>query len=135
MIWSPFRAAISHAPCKPKLTADDPFLAQRPAGSRRPHTDSKVQVVRRLIEETRLTYAEISARTGVARASICRWTQAGQWARPAFAPRATDTVPRWRASAKLRRRTLAARLHALAARAIRELEAAPRVDLAKLREA
>jgi hypothetical protein len=44
-------------------------------------------------------------------------------------------VPRWRASTKLRRRTLAARLHALAERAIRELEAAPRVDLAQLREA
>ena len=52
----------------------------------------------------------------------------------AFAPRATDTVPRWRASAKLRRRTLAARLHALAERAIRELEAARRRSR-QLREA
>ena len=57
------------------------------------------------------------------------------WERPLFAPRATDTVPRWRASAKLRRRTLAARLHALAERAIHVLEAAPRVDLTRLREA
>ncbi len=91
--------------------------------------------MRRLVETTLFTYAEISGRTGVAPASICRWTAAGKWARPAFAPRATDTVPRWRASAKLKRRTLAARLHALAERAIRELEAAPRVDLAQLREA
>ncbi|HWP14799.1 MAG TPA: hypothetical protein VNM46_04180, partial [Xanthobacteraceae bacterium] len=72
---------------------------------------------------------------GVAPASICRWTRDGSWVRPLFAPRATDTVPRFRASAKLRRRTLAARLHALAERAIRELEAAPAVDLAQLREA
>src|SRR5262245_32475753 len=135
MIWSPYRSAISHAPRSPKPTQDDPFHAQRPRGSRRPHTDSKVMHVRRLVETTLYTYAEISKRTGVARASICRWTQAGKCARPLFAPRATDTVPRWRASAKLKRRTLAARLHAQAERAIRELEAAPRVDLAKLREA
>jgi hypothetical protein len=135
MISSPFRNAISHAPGKPNPTADDPYVAQRPRGSRRPHTDGKVAAVPRLVEETLLTYGEISARTGVGRASICRWTRDGAWARPAFAPRATDTVPRWRASAKLKCRTLAARLHALAERAIKELEAAPRVDLAQLREA
>ena len=55
--------------------------------------------------------------------------------RPLFAPRATDTVPRWRASAKLRRRTLAARLHALAERACASSRPRPRVDLAQLREA
>ena len=76
-----------------------------------------------------------SPRTGVAPASICRWARDGAWERPLFAPRATDTVPRFRASAKLKRRTLAARLQALAERAIRELEGAPAVDLARLREA
>ncbi|HEY5850822.1 MAG TPA: hypothetical protein VIT62_08685 [Lysobacter sp.] len=91
--------------------------------------------MRHLIETTLMTYAQIAARTGVPPASICRWAQNGKWVRPLFAPRATDTVPRWRASAKLRRRTLAARLHALAERAVRELEASPRVDLAQLREA
>jgi hypothetical protein len=91
--------------------------------------------VRRLIEDTPLTYGEIAARTGVARASICRWTRDGSWRRHAFAPRATDTVPRARASARLKRRTLAARLDALAERAIRELEASASVDLDKLGEA
>jgi hypothetical protein len=129
---SPFRSVLRPTA---KPTADDPFILPRPRGSRRPHTDGKVDTVRHLIETTLMTYAEIARRTGVPPASICRWSQNGKWVRPLFAPRATDTVPRWRASAKLRRRTLAARLHALAERAIRELEAAPRVDLAKLREA
>ena len=112
-----------------------PNIAQSPRGSRRPHTDGKVAAVRRLVETTLFAYGEISARTGVGRASICRWTRDGAWARPLFAPRATDTVPRWRASAKLRRRTLASRLSALAERYVRELEASPGVDLARLREA
>jgi hypothetical protein len=110
-------------------------MPPRPRGSRRPHTDGKVAHVRRLIEETPLTYGEIAARTGVGRASICRWTQDGGWKRPPFAPRATDTVPRARASAKLKRRTLAARLTALAERHIHELEASACVDAQKLGEA
>jgi len=113
----------------------EPFVPPRPRGSRRPHTNGQVARVRALIEQTRYTYAEIAKRTGVAPASICRWTRDGSWVRPLFAPRATDTVPRFRASAKLRRRTLASRLTALAERAIRELKAAPAVDLARLREA
>src|SRR5262245_29364139 len=71
----------------------------RPRGSRRPHTDVQVAAVRRLIEETPLTYGEIAAKTGVGRASICRWTRDQGWKRHLFAPRATDTVPRARASA------------------------------------
>jgi hypothetical protein len=114
----------------PKLS-----MPPRPRGSRRPHSEGKVATVRQLVEQTRLTYSAIAARTGVAPASICRWTRNGAWERPLFAPRATDTVPRWRASARLKRRTLASRLHALAERAIRELGASPAVDLAKLREA
>ena len=119
----------------PAAAEPEPFIAPRPRGSRRPHTDGKVATVRRLIEQTLMTYGEIAARTGVAPASICRWTRDGGWQRPLFAPRATDTVPRWRASAKLRRRTLASRLSALAERYVRELEASPGVDLARLREA
>jgi hypothetical protein len=107
----------------------------RPRGSRRPHSDAKVAAVRRLIEQTPLTYGEIAAKTGVGRASICRWTRDGQWQRPVFAPRATDTVPRARASAQLKARTLAARLAALAERMIRELEDSARVDPEKLAEA
>src|SRR5436309_1970565 len=100
----------------------DAIVGPRPRGSRRPHTDGRVGHVRRLIEETTLTYGDIAKRTGVGRASICRWTRDGGWKRPLFAPRATDTVPTWRASAKLKRRTLAARLTALAERHIAELE-------------
>jgi hypothetical protein len=111
------------------------LVGSRPRGSRRPHADATVAAVRRLIEQSVLTYGEIAARTGVARASICRWTRDGQWQRPLFAPRATDTVPSARASARLKARTLAARLSALAERHIRELEAAPAVDFDKLAEA
>ena len=117
--------------------ADEPaaIVAPRPRGSRRPHTDAKVAKVRRLIEETPLTYGEIAAKTGVGRASICRWTRDGQWKRHAFAPRATDTVPRERASWQLKSRTLAARLAALAERMIREMEDSVSVDADKLSDA
>ena len=56
-------------------------------------------------------------------------------AAPAFAPRSTDMVPRWRASIRLRRRTLADRLLGLSERWVCELEAQPGVDFARLREA
>ena len=128
---SPYRAIFRRDPA-PDGSVDMP---PRPRGSRRPHTDMKVAGVRRLIEQTTLTYGEIAARTGVGRASICRWTVDGGWKRPAFAPRATDTVPRHRASARLKRRTLAARLTALAERHLRELEESGSVDAEKLAEA
>ena len=111
------------------------IVASRPRGSRRPHTDAAVAAVRRLIEETALTYSEIAARTGVGRASICRWTRDGGWTRHPFAPRATDTVPRPRASAQLRLRTLSSRMAALAERHIRELEESACLDPEKLGEA
>src|SRR5258708_6484611 len=111
------------------------FVAPRPRGSRRPHTDAKVARVRELIEQTTLTYGQIAARTGAGRASMCGGTRDGGWKRPPFAPRATDTVPRARASHKLKRRTLAARLSALAERYVRELEASASIDLDKLAEA
>ena len=120
-----FPPAIVRLSGRPAPAPDDePSMPARPRGSRRPHTDDRVARVRHLIEQTTLTYGEIAARTGVGRASICRWTRDGGWQRPLFAPRATDTVPRWRASTQLKRRTLAARLEALAERHIRELEAA-----------
>ena len=64
-----------------------------------------------------------------------RWTRDGGWQRPLFAPRATDTVPSARASARLKLRTLAARLSAVAERYVRELEDTPAVDLDKLAQA
>jgi hypothetical protein len=130
----PFLAPIARLHVKP----DEPEGMAGPPrtrGSRRPHADAKVAQVRRLIKETELTYGEIAARSGVGRASICRWTRDGGWKRPAFAPRATDTVPRMRASARLKSRMLAARLFALADRTVRELEETPGVDLDKLGEA
>ena len=119
-----------------RVLPDEPdAIAPRPRGSRRPHTDARVAAVRRLIEESTLTYGEIAKKTGVGRASICRWTRDGQWKRPAFAPRATDTVPRPRAGQKLKLRLLAERLRELAERHVRELEEAPRVDPEKLVQA
>ena len=86
-----FPPAIFRLSGRPAPAPDEPpAMPPRPRGSRRPHTDGKVAGVRRLIEQTTLTYGEIAARTGVGRASICRWTQDGAWKRPLFAPRATD---------------------------------------------
>ena len=132
MPYSPYPSIIRLSP-----RAHDPaaIVGQRPSGSRRPHTDAQVAAVRRLIEETTLTYLEIQAKTGVGRASICRWTRDQKWQRPLFAPRATDTVPSARASQKLKLRKLAERLHALAERAVRELEAQPDVDIDRLMQA
>ncbi|MDQ2084152.1 hypothetical protein RA307_28525 [Xanthobacteraceae bacterium Astr-EGSB] len=131
------RSLFAPSVMRVRVEPDDPraVVGRRPRGTRRPHRDATVAEVRRLIEQTELTYAEIAKKTGVARASICRWTRDGGWQRPVFAPRATDTVPTARASANLRRRTLAARLAVLAERAVRELEEAPAVDLEKLAEA
>jgi hypothetical protein len=122
--WSP----VARIGVRPPREEPDGTAAPRPRGSRRPHTDAKVAKVRRLIEETPLTYGEIAEKTGVGRASICRWTRDGAWKRPAFAPRATDTVPRERAGQKLKLRRLAERLRELAERHVRELEEAAHVD-------
>jgi hypothetical protein len=129
----PFSSSLPRIGVRP----DDPraIVGPRRPKSRRPHTDATVAVVRHLIESTALTYGEIAAKTGVGRASICRWTRDGGWTRHPFAPRATDTIRRVRASAHLRMRTLAARLAALAERYVRELEETPGVDLDKLAEA
>ena len=133
----PYRSAfdgpiIRRVRVTPERPEDFPQRAPR---TRRPHGEAQVAAVRHLIEQTELTYAEIEKRTGVGRASICRWTRDQKWVRPVFAPRATDLIPRARASARLKRRTLAARLDALAERTVRELESDPGVDLDKLAEA
>src|SRR3954454_9973545 len=105
MVFSPFRSAISHAPRK-KPTADDAFdISHRPRGSRRPHPDAKVGRQRRLIETTTMTYREISQRTGVPYTKISHWANEGHWLPTLDAPRAPDTVRRWRALRNLRRRT------------------------------
>jgi sirohydrochlorin ferrochelatase len=123
------------SPYAPLDEHPDAIVAQRPRGSRRPHTDALVARVRHYIEQTTLTYGEIATKTGVGRASICRWTRDHGWKRPLFAPRATDTVPSPRASQKLKLRKLAERLRDLAERHVRELEQAAPVDPDKLMQA
>ena len=124
-----------------RVTPDEPeqgppaITAQRPRGSRRPHSAETIAKVRNLFEHTDLTYAEIAAKTGVATGIITRWKRAGAWRRPAHAPRATEMVPDWRAGRRLRLRKLAFRLAALARRCVRELEEAPDVDIETLVQA
>ncbi len=126
-----------------RVEPDDPMgipTGERPRNakgqaSRRPHSDAKVAEVRHLIEKTRLTYGEIAARTGVGRASICRWTRDQAWVRDVFAPRATDTLPTARAGQKLKLRLLAERLRIIAERYVRELEEAPLIDADRLMQA
>lgn len=91
--------------------------------------------MRRLVEETTLTYLEIQAKSGIGAGLACRWARIHGWKRPVFAARSTDLVPRERASARLRLRWLGFRISALAERAVRELEASESVDLDKLAEA
>jgi hypothetical protein len=114
---------------------DDPTAVVGRHGPRQPHTDATVAAVRRLFEQSTLNYRQIAARTGVSTGAISYWSRDGGWKRPPFAPRACDTMPTARASAKLKRRMLGARLDALAERHVRELEASGCVDPVKLGEA
>src|SRR3954471_17889641 len=123
-----------------RVTPDDPeprppaIAGQRPCRAR-PHTGATVARVRQLFEHTDLTYAEIAAQTGVTPGIITHWKRDGGWRRPAYAPRATESVPDWRAGRKLKLRKLAVRLHAQAERCVRELEAAPESDVETLMQA
>lgn len=131
----PFRPSSPIARLSLRSDHDDPAAVVGRHGPRQPHTDAAVAAVRRLIEQSVLNYRQIAARTGVSTGCISNWTRDGGWKRPPFAPRACDTIPTPRASAKLRRRTLASRLDALAERHIRELEESACVDPVKLGEA
>lgn len=112
-----------------------PVAGGRPRSSKRPHTNAKVAEVRRLMEETTLTFREIAARSGVGVGSVMRWKRDGGWQRHPFAARATDTVPTARASRKLKLRMLGEKLHVLAERCVTELWNSPSVDLGRLIEA
>jgi hypothetical protein len=131
----PFHPPILRLSARPYEDEPNAVVAPRLPGSGRPHPDATFAAVRHLIETSTLSYGQIRARTGVSHATICRWARDGGWKRPPFAPRATDLMPTARASAKLRRRTLAARLDALAQRHVRELEESACVDPVKLGEA
>jgi transcriptional regulator with XRE-family HTH domain len=123
-----------------RVTPDEPaegppaIIEQRPCRAR-PHTAVTVAKVRHLFEHTDLTYAEIAAKTGVTPAIITHWKRDGAWQRPAHAPRATETVPDWRAGRRLKLRKLATRLEALAQRCVRELEQAHDVDVETVMQA
>ncbi|HEY8332894.1 MAG TPA: hypothetical protein VIQ05_03790 [Tardiphaga sp.] len=134
----PFRVVDSSVVRLTPGPAEDgppPIPGGRPRGSNRPHTNAKVAEVRRLIEETTLTYRQISAKCGVGRDTIMRWTRDGGWQRHPFAPRPTDTMPTARAGRKLKLRMLGTRLHALAERCVGELWSSETVDLDRLVEA
>jgi hypothetical protein len=124
-----------------RVTPDEPaegppaITAQRPPGSRRPHTDRVYAEVRRLIEHTALTYREIQAKTGVDSSTISCWARDGKWVRPLDAPRSSDRMPTYRASRRLKLRKLAGRLEALAERCVRELEQSPSVEVDTLMQA
>jgi hypothetical protein len=112
-----------------------PVTGGRPKGCKRPHTNAKVAELRRLIEQTTLTYKQIAAKSGVGLGTVVRWKRDGGWQRHPFAPRATDTVPTARASRKLKLRMLGAKLHLLAERCVCELWNGPTVDFDRLMQA
>jgi hypothetical protein len=126
--------ALTRLRVKPDEPPEGPpaIDGHRPRGSRLPHTDTTVAAVRHLIEQTTLSYSRITAKTGVSAACISRWACDGGWQRPPFAPRPSDMMPTARAGQRLKLRRLAERLRALAERAVRELEEAPRVDIEAL---
>lgn len=135
MRFFPFRPSSPIARLNLRPDHDDSAAMVARYGPRQPQTDAAVAAVRRLIEQTTLNYRQIAARTGVSTGSISNWKRDGGWTRPPFAPRACDTIPAARATAKLKRRMLGARLDALAERHVRELEASACVDPVKLGEA
>jgi uncharacterized protein YerC len=122
------------APDKP-AGVPPPIIQARLPRSRRPHTDMTYAEVRELIERTALTYEQIKARTGVNDATISCWARDGGWVRPLDAPRSSDRMPTFRARRRLKLRKLAGRLQWLAEHNVRQLEAAPDVDLDGLLQA
>jgi transposase len=140
MVTPYIRSQLNSGIVRLRVTPDEPAegppaIAQRPPGSRGPHSDMTVAKVRHLIENTALSYREIAARTGVSRYSIYCWTRDGKWVRPLDAPRASDRVPTYRASRRLKLRKLADGLQTLAEHYVRQLEETPGVDLDRLTQA
>ncbi|MGM4904675.1 hypothetical protein AB8B21_13770 [Tardiphaga sp. 866_E4_N2_1] len=112
-----------------------PMPGGRPKGSRQPHANATITAVRRLIEQTTLSHAQIAAKTGVSKASVTKWACNGGWQRHPFAPVASDTVPGFRAGRKQKLRQLGNKLHLLAERCVTELWNSPSVDLDRLVQA
>ena len=127
--------SITRLSGRPRLPSANAPEAQWPHVKGRPYPEATVEAVRRLFEDTTLTYPQMAARMGVSPASISRWSQIGGWTRPLFAPRSMLTVPTPRATAYNKHRFLSRRLLALAERYVGELENASTIDLDRLAEA
>jgi hypothetical protein len=135
---SPIRVLDSSLDRLVLATLDDgppPVPGGRPKGCKRLHTNAKVAHVRRLIEQTSLTYKQIEAKTGVSAGTVGRWKREFNWTRHPLAPRASDTVPTERAGRRLKLRMLSSKLQQLAERYVDELWQSPSVDLNRLIEA
>lgn len=133
---SPIRIIDSSAEhAVPEAQRGPPPVPDRSKGCRRPHSNATVAAVRRLIEETTLTYKQIAKKTGTSPGTVGTWTRESGWQRPLFAPRATDLTPTRRARRRLNKRMLQPRLQALAERCVSALEASESIDLDRLIEA
>jgi hypothetical protein len=119
----------------PEAERGPPPVPDRTKGCRRPHHNKTVAAVRRLIEETTLTYKQIAAKTGTSPGTVGTWTRESGWHRPLFAPRASDLTPSRPARRRLNKRMLQARLQALAEHCVGALEGSESVDLDRLIEA
>jgi hypothetical protein len=141
MVTPYIRSQLSSGLVRLRVTPDEPaegppaITEQRPNRSRLPHTDLTVAKVRHLIENTALTTRQIQAKTGVVSSTISVWARDGKWVRPLAAPRASDRMPTYRASRRVKLRKLAGRLEALAERCVRELEQSPHVEVDTLMQA
>ena len=115
-------------------TTDGPphIPGKRPPRCKRLHTDATVAAVRRLVEETTLSYRQITAKTGVNTGTISVWARDGGWQRSPFAPRSPDTRRTASARHRLKLRKLGHNLHTLAERYAGELSESPAVDLDRL---
>jgi len=129
--------ALTRLRIKPDEPAEGPpaIDGPRPPGLRRMHSDLTVARVRHLVETTGLSYREIGLKVGIPHSNITGWKRDHGWQRPPYAPRHKDMIPTARAGRRLKLRRLAEQLRALAERAVRELEAAPQVDIDTLMRA
>ncbi len=93
----------------PDEAADSPsaYPEGRPQYSGRPHGQAKLAEVRRLFEQTTLSYQKIAGKSGVSWSTVYRWARDGGWQRHPLAQRATDSAPSARAGQKYKLRRLA----------------------------
>lgn len=142
----PFNPLFNHGPrvhdaseepvLRLRVTADEdsgpPPVPGRPKGCKRLHTNATVAAVRRLIEQTPLSYKQIAAKTGVSHGTVRVWTRDNGWTRHPLAPVASETVPGARAGRRLKLRVLREKLYTLAERCVTQLWNSPAVDLDRL---